>query len=89
MMWRWIANVPPPTGKAGENRVVLAVQPDGSPQLVFYDAEGKPRLALDAQPSLTLYNGVGGEYAELKVWAGGVPKMRLFDARGNVLFATP
>jgi hypothetical protein len=36
-----------------------------------------------------MYNGEGGEYAELKVWAGGVPRMRLFDARGNLLFAAP
>lgn len=77
------------TGKAGENRLVLAVRPDGSPQLILQDADGKPRLALDDQPSLTMYNGEGGEYAELKVWTGGVPKMRLFDAGGNLLFATP
>ncbi len=78
--------------KDGSLQAAIAVRPDGSPGLGFFDAEGKVRLSLDlgenaTAPGLSLYDRAGMMRAAVAVRPDDTPGVGLFDPGGEVLLS--
>lgn len=86
-----------PTVEAGEFvlrdqhnhvRAALAIRPDGTPGLGFFDETGKARLSveLDAQgaAAINLHDSNGGLRAALAMRPNGTPGLGLFDAGHHI-----
>ncbi len=78
--------------KDGKSRVVLFAPAHGSPGLSLYDKDGQVRVRLtvhwDGLPALYLYDKDGKTRMRLVV-EGGLPRLTLFDAKGDVLWQAP
>ncbi|MBX6312490.1 MAG: hypothetical protein IRY99_06155 [Isosphaeraceae bacterium] len=74
--------------KEGRMRAALAIRPDGTPGLGFFDEKGAPRLSLelgsDGAPSVSLLAPGGTPQAALAIRPDGTPGLGLFDAQGKV-----
>ncbi len=73
--------------EAGKVRAALAMRPDGSPGLAFFEKDGRVRLSLDLGPdgpAVNLMNGIGKPHAALAMRKDGTPGLGLFDESGQV-----
>jgi hypothetical protein len=75
--------------KDGALQAAVAIRPDGSPGLGFFD-QGRVMLSLDAGPNqaapgLSLYDRAGTMRAAMAVRPDETPGLGLFDARGQVV----
>jgi hypothetical protein len=72
--------------EAGKMRAALAIRPDGTPGLGFFDESGRVRLSMDlgaAGPAVNLMNGIGQPLAALAVRPDGLPGLAIFDPSGH------
>jgi len=72
---------------SGNVRAALAMRPDGTPGLAFFEKDGRVRLSLDMGadgPAVNLMNGIGKPLAALAMRKDGTPGLGLFDASGQV-----
>jgi hypothetical protein len=71
---------------AGKMRAALAIRPDGTPGLGFFDESGRVRLSMDlgpTGPAVNLMNGIGQPQAALAVRPDGLPGLAIFDESGH------
>lgn len=72
----------------GRIRAALAIRPDGTPGLGFFDAKGTPRmsfdLAADGAPGVNLYDTNGILKGALAIRPDGTPGLGLFGTEGKV-----
>jgi len=72
---------------SGKVRAALAMRPDGTPGLAFFEKDGRVRLSLDLGgdgPAVNLMNGIGKPLAALAMRKDGTPGLGLFDESGQV-----
>jgi hypothetical protein len=72
--------------EAGKMRAALAIRPDGTPGLGFFDESGRIRLSMDlgpTGPAVNLMNGIGQPQAALAVRPDGLPGLAIFDQTGQ------
>jgi hypothetical protein len=74
--------------QANRMRAALAIRPDGTPGLGFFDKEGKIRLSLELNPQgapgINLLDPSGILNAAVAIRPDGTPGVGLFDGRGHV-----
>jgi hypothetical protein len=72
--------------ESGKMRAALAIRPDGTPGLGFFDESGRVRLSMDlgpTGPAVNLMNGIGQPQAALAVRPDGLPGLAIFDPSGQ------
>jgi len=74
--------------KSNRMRAALAIRPDGTPGLGFFDEAGKVRLSLElspqGSPGVNLLGSNGALNAALAIRPDGTPGVGLFDSEGRV-----
>lgn len=74
--------------KANRMRAALAIRPDGTPGLGFFDEAGKIRLSLELSPQgtpgVSLLDAAGTLGAAVAIRPDGTPGVGLFDSQGHV-----
>jgi hypothetical protein len=80
--------------KDGKVRAALRARPDGAPTLSLSDKDGGTRALLatwpDGSPGLCLYDKDSKRRALLALRLGdGSPSLRLFDAKGKLIWEAP
>jgi hypothetical protein len=72
--------------EAGKMRAALAIRPDETPGLGFFDSDGQLRLSLDLGPNgpaVNLMSQIGKPQAALALRRDGTPGLGLFDPTGQ------
>ncbi|OJW12376.1 MAG: hypothetical protein BGO49_21220 [Planctomycetales bacterium 71-10] len=76
-------------GRDGELRAAMAIRPDGTPGLGFFDKGRNPRLSLDMagdeSTGVNIYGPGGVLRAAMAIRPDGTPGLGLFDEAGRVV----